>query len=81
VTYSYDQESDILYVVFEQVKDDCDYVENQPGIVLRGDAKTQKVVGCTVLNFRARVRKSGRVEVEGLRGLELDSQLAKMLVA
>jgi hypothetical protein len=63
MTLSYDQSADVLYVTFERLpQQNCIYVENEQGDVLRLDKYTKRVVGCTIPFFSERAAK-GKVTV------------------
>lgn len=79
MTISYDELADVLYLRFEDVGEGCDYIEPTPGVVLRVDPATRHIVGCTILEFQERLRKSGKIAVPEIRGQILPSELRKLI--
>ncbi len=70
MTFSYDRESDVLYLTFEKrAPDTYGYVENESGDILKLDKEDHRVVGCTIPGFMRRSRDSKIVvpEVGGLK--------------
>ena len=57
ITYDYDSVQDMLYILFEPVKEATFYedVPNQPGIMLRYSVSEERVVGITVHNVANRL--------------------------
>lgn len=60
---SYDNDADVLYVTFESVTGDVSYVENTHGDVLRLDAATGKIIGCTIPFFLYRIQRDGEIRI------------------
>jgi len=79
MTFSYDQETDTLYVVLEESRKECEYLEPEAGIVLRVDPSSGKVLTCTVLCFSERVRKQNRIDIPGLHGVDLAPELRSLI--
>jgi len=77
----YDDEADVMYIVFEETEAPCSYAENQNGDLLRIDKKSMRVVGCTVPFFSARVKEKGHVDIPGIGGVPLDVEATGLLYA
>lgn len=62
MTLSYDKSADVLYVTFEALpRDSYIFVENEQGDVLKLDRINNRVVGCTVPFFVARIKRGNLV--------------------
>jgi len=62
MTFSYDNDADVLYVTFERSPHPALYIENENGDILRIDEQSGKIVGCTILFFLQRA-KAGTISV------------------
>jgi uncharacterized protein YuzE len=56
MTFSYDDDADVLYVTFKEGARRT-YVENDQGDVLLLDPQSGEIVGCTILFFLRRARE------------------------
>jgi uncharacterized protein YuzE len=57
MTFSYDDDADVLYVTFEPYEGRATYVENNNGDILRIHPENGKIVGCTILFFLKRAER------------------------
>ena len=62
MTFDYDKDADVLYVVFKSTQSKCRYIENDDGIIFRVDSKSSEVVGCTIPMF-SRLLSHGQVSI------------------
>lgn len=51
----YDKRADVLYITFRSHSGKCKYLENGRGQIIRVDALTAEIVGCTIPMFSRRV--------------------------
>lgn len=52
---SYDQSADVLYLIFDETRRRCDYIE-EGGVVLRVHPDTGVVAGCTIPRFSVQAK-------------------------
>jgi len=76
---SYDREEDVLYIKFADCKEECEYVEHTPGVVLRVNPRSKEIVGCTILWFSRQLREQGRINVPEIRGLPISPELERLV--
>lgn len=55
MTFSYDDDADVLYLDFADFSGKATYVENTSGDILRVDIESGRVLGVTVLFFMRRM--------------------------
>jgi uncharacterized protein YuzE len=63
MTFSYDEDDDVLYVTFAQPKNGVRYVETDRGDVLRFCESTNQIVGVTIMFFADRTRRGEVIDV------------------
>lgn len=56
MTFSYDDDADVLYVSFEQNSAKRTYIENDNNDILWVDERSGKILGCTILKFMKRIK-------------------------
>ena len=76
---SYDQEEDVMYIRFADCKEECEYVEQTPGVVLRVNTRSREIVGCTILWFHKQLREHGGILVPEIRGLPVPPELERLV--
>jgi uncharacterized protein YuzE len=60
---SYDDQHDVMYIVFADTDSECNYIELESGDILRIDLKTNEIVGCTIMDFLKRMRKQKTLSI------------------
>jgi uncharacterized protein YuzE len=64
----YAKRADVLYIVLEDTKNPCAYMELESGTICRVDETTKRVVGITIPDF-SRIASAGEgVSIPGLQG-------------
>lgn len=63
MTFSYDEESDVLYVTFARPKSGVRYVETERGDVIRFCEETNLIVGVTITYFAYRSAKGETIDI------------------
>jgi uncharacterized protein YuzE len=63
MTFSYDEDSDVLYVTFAQPKSGVRYLETKRGDVLRFCEETNQIVGVTIMYFAYRSAQGEKIEI------------------
>ncbi len=62
MTFSYDEDDDVLYVTFARPTSGVRYVETDRGDVIRFCKDTNEIVGLTVLFYADRSRRGEKIE-------------------
>ncbi len=75
MTLTYDDDADVLYLTLEDVSGPCTYKDNKYGDVFRIDTKTGRIVGCTIVFFLDRVRKSGPISIPEIGSLQFSEKV------
>ncbi len=63
MTFSYDEDSDVLYVTFARPNSGVRYVETERGDVLRFCEDTHQIVGITIMYFAYRSAKNEIIDI------------------
>lgn len=63
MTFSYDEDADVLYVTFARPKAGVRYVETERGDVIRFCEETNQIVGVTILFFTERTKNGESINV------------------
>ena len=56
MTFSYDHDADVLYVTFGE-SPKAVYIEKEEGDIIILDKESGRILGCTVMFFRARLKR------------------------
>jgi uncharacterized protein YuzE len=76
----YDKSADVLYVTLEYcAPQQCRFVENENGDVLRIDRTNDRVVGVTVISFLLRIRKGLDVVVPEIGSIPFKEQARQIM--
>ncbi|MGB6946435.1 MAG: DUF2283 domain-containing protein [Bryobacteraceae bacterium] len=78
---SYDSQTDVLYLRFEEVDEICDYIEPTPGAILRVGTRTGRIAGCTLLDFHERLKKHGSISIPEISAVLLPEHLRALIGA
>jgi len=78
MTFSYDEDSDVLYVTFAQPKRGVRYLETEHGDVLRLCQDTGQVVGVTIMYFAFRA-KSGTIDIPEIGELAFPAAMTALV--
>ena len=78
MTFSYDDEADVLYLTFEDYKGRASYVENNSGDILRIHPESGKILGVTVPFFMKR-SKRGDISIPEVGVVPFNSILTNLL--
>ena len=78
MTFSYDDDADVLYVTFVEHNGPVVYLENESGDILRIAEGTGNIVGCTIPYFMRRSR-TGTITVPEI-GVVPFNQIATQLL-
>lgn len=82
MTLDYDDDADVLYIVFEETGGPFSYVENGRGDILRIDKPTNRVVGCTVPFLMKRFHvNSGEIRIPEVGGVPFNDEAKELLSA
>ena len=76
---TYDHEEDVLYLTFIDSEEECDYVENPDGVVLRIGLKSGQVLGCTVMWFMKKLKRDKKVVVPEIGPITAPEDLKRIV--
>ncbi len=79
MTFSYDEDDDVLYVTFAQPKSGVRYVETDRGDVLRFCESTNQIVGVTIMFFADRARRGEVIDVPEVGIVAFSTVMVKLL--
>lgn len=63
---SYDDLTDVLYLGFGETHEPVAYLETDSGDLLRVERGSGRILGCTIIAFKWRLGRCGKVEVPEL---------------
>jgi len=78
---AYDDDVDVLYVTFEDLRVPCSYVETPTGDILRTEKSSGKIVGVTIPFFRQRLEEKGEITLPEIGHVPFNEQTLKLLHA
>ena len=76
MTFSYDEDSDVLYVTFARPKAGVRYVETSHGDVIRFCEDTNQIVGVTIMYFAYRSAQGETIEIPEVGVVAFSSAMA-----
>ena len=80
--FQYDNAADVLYVTLEdRPPQQCRFVENENGDVLKVDRTTDELVGVTVISFMLRIKKGLDVVVPEIGAAPFKKQAKRIMKA
>ena len=79
VTFSYDEEVDVMYVRFAKPSSRATYLENSNGDILRFDEASGQIVGVTIPCFMERMTKDKSLSIPEIGSTPFGSEFQKLL--
>jgi uncharacterized protein YuzE len=78
MTFSYDNDADVLYVTFEDYTGRATYLENSNGDILRVHPESGKIIGCTILFFMKRA-ENGNISIPEIGVIPFNAVMADLM--
>jgi len=80
MTFEYDNSADVLYLTLEdRPPEQCRFVENKHGDVLRIDKNTGEIIGVTIISFLLRIKKGLEISVPEIGPIPFKKQAARIM--
>jgi hypothetical protein len=79
VTFSFDEDDDVLYVTFATPKAGVRYVQTERGDILRFCTETNQIVGVTILFFAERSAKGEKIDIPEVGVVAFSSEMVALL--
>jgi len=79
MTFSYDDDADVVYVTFFRPQGKISYAQTKRGDVLRFDEMTGKIAGVTILFFIERSEKGETIEIPEVGSVDFSPMIASVL--
>jgi uncharacterized protein YuzE len=78
MTFSYDDDADVLYVTFQKTSSPVTYLENDNGDIIRFEVESGTVVGVTVPCFLERAGL-GNISIEEIGSAPFNAAMSQLI--
>jgi uncharacterized protein YuzE len=79
MTFSYDDDADVLYMTFAEKPSKRVYIENDNNDILWVDESSGEVLGCTIMQFTRRLKSGKPIEIPEIGAVQFNDLMQLLL--